>query len=334
MNQNANIKIRSYNKFKFTCNNHYEGEWVQIPGSPNKTFRQEPADCKHQEWPVYQVEIPISEQYIDHIYEAHVNPVKGYTFFEDPYLREGPALYDNNKKLNYHFSKFKKGDQVPLEYIFWQWVHKHKDDIRHNKYSIIVNKYNFHTVQWLLQALYNDTLQEFSTLELPVVESIYYNLKGDKTLIKMPTDYASSVVGEFDILASNSEFLEAKIQEMEKELQARKELLENAKQFKGSVQSTTIGTVADNTGFTTPSIPNESLNTIAELLVDNEDVAALVNKAIDIGVLQKAGAYFKLPEFGDKNFGPGIPKAITTFTENKEAREVLKEALSKKQVIV
>lgn len=327
--QNTNVRIRSHLKFAFTCNNHYTGDWIQIPGSPERMWRQEEADCKTKDWEVYQVEVPVGEKFMEYIYEVTVNPIKGYTFIEDPYQTVGPASYDNNKKMNYHFKNFKKGDQIPLEYIVWQWIHKYTNQISQSNFSLVVTKENFALVQWLLQAIFNDLQQDFCAINPSTLSGLYAALRGEKSLIKMPTDWANSIVGEFNVLESNKEFLEESISKLQKEIEEKRNLLQSAQGLKTSQQFILKPTLTDAGGATITSNVSPLIDQVANLLVDSEDVKSLVEKAAELKVLRQHGAWYELD--GNK-YGPGLEKATLKFTEDLNARSALKEAMSKQMV--
>lgn len=224
-NTKAIVSIRSRNKFKITICNGYMPTLVAIPGTGRTEMIQNPADVPAQPAQVFktwEVMYKTKDKFVDSYFKGEIYTVPNYYFFEDPVIE---GINDPHKKLNYHFKNFKKGDNVPVEYILWRWIHSRCDDIVSGLFRFEVTESNYPLVQWVLQAIYNDQLKDFAKMDRTLLRKLFANLEGKKELVKQPDKEINTVVGEFNLLEANAGHIQESIDKLKKEIAAKEALL-------------------------------------------------------------------------------------------------------------
>ena len=241
INTEANlVRIRSKKDFKIVINNGYSPIQVAIPGTGRKELISSPADVKAdpaKKFLVTKVAVPVNKTYDEVFFEGTIRPVKAYFFFEAPFIsdEEDENFNDPNKKLNSHFKLFKKNDVVPVEYMIWRWCHKYHEQLAVRDFSFFVDENNFPLIQWLVQALFNDTRQDYCKLNPSTLSGIMVNLLGKSELIKHPDKVVNTVVGEYDILLTNESFIKDSIAKLEAEIASKQAILASTTNLKKKV---------------------------------------------------------------------------------------------------
>ena len=312
----AIIQIQSPNKFSLAVNNCYMPRLIQILGKAEPEKIQDQADVFSREFRVFPLRIRKDVNYDEFFYRGTLNELQDFVFFEEPYPTEGEAAKDINKKLNFHFKKFHKGDIVPLEYMIWRFVYAKRQDIADGNFSIVVARNNYHTIQWLFEALFYDSKQEYSLITEGLINSLYQRLIGEKTLIKRPTKIINTVVGEFDITEANKEHIEKSIENLQKQIQEQQRML---------AFSQNLIKAPENLNVVTPPLKIEA--ELGELLADNEDIEQLFADGIEAQVIEQKGPWLK---FGTQSLGRGRNEALAALKNSVSLREGIKAATAEK----
>jgi len=257
---NVEVAIESYShKFEINTVNATKVKLIELAGSPKKHKHQDTADLERIKFDVKKIPIQKGEMTF-YMWRGVIREIAHSTFIEDPFVEES---HDPIKKLNYHFKKFETGNVVPVEYHLWRFAYDQQFQIKQRIFEIPVTENNFQVIQWLLQALYNDSKKPFCKLPPNYFHSVFLSLTGPaRKLIKVPTEVVDSTVGVYNAVVANEKFFEEELAAQERELAAKRAVFEAAKKSKGNTKSPEIkDLVPENLG---ENNPDENLGLVKE----------------------------------------------------------------------
>lgn len=313
------VKITSQKQFLNVVNNCYAPKLIGVEGSPTKHKIQEPADIERVTFPVYSVSTALNAQFDTKHYESTIATQPGVLFIEDPYITEGKYVNDPNKKLNIYFKNFKDGDIVPLEYYVWRFCHNKYDQINRGLFSLYVTRENYPVIQWLLQALYNDAQNDACKLSMGTVSGLYQNLKGETDLVRLPDEVITAVVGEYNILLSNKDFIKGSIDKLQKEIESKKAMLDQAKNMQAQAQSAK---------GSTSTLTKKTIEQVADAIeVKNtpEQANDLLDSALEANVVTKSGSWLNI---NGKKIGQGKANSVQRLIQDPDLYDEIVQTFS------